>query len=410
MTRINAQHTAISHDNILFGEFISIGAICKMFWRARWIMLSSLLLCALIGQTYLWFAPRKFTAVATITEKGAKSSSMAGSDSILGKLLSTGSSGSPQVMSMFFALQSRALAERVVKSLQLDGEWLQKRIDGVEYAKMSPEDRVLSAVAMLQGKVVVKPDKENKVLVNIAVTDKDPKWAKVIVEQALIELQYLLSSADFLFNQRDREFYEARLEALNAKILAMGAEFSRVYTTKGISSTDSTFRHESPPVVAVDPNDADELGVSSLNLLGRVYGVDQERIRQLRELRDEDRSAAKIDVPQQVYIQYLQDRFDMLRQLRQSIAQQFETSLIESLKEEQRFVIVDAPLLPRSPSSPNVMMIRVVSLCLGLFLSFWAAIAMHVFRVSIPSSERGHGFGRAVCPMDEVDALAGASV
>lgn len=378
------RETKESHfdDDKLFGTYVDFKAIAKFLWRARWVMLGTLVISMVVCQMYLLLATKKYTARVSIAEKGAQASAGSLSDGGIMAKLFAAKSDSSGALSLTYAVRSTAVAERVVKSQNLQDEWLRKRIDIKDYEAMGSNERFLAAVSIVRSEVTARADRNNPGLIEVSLTDIDPKVAYELLRHFLIQLQYVMSATDMIFNKRVRLFYEDRLKVFDNRLLMFGAEIARLYGMDKFSYDKSTFVHRSSPLENYTEGDF-EFGVSSLDFLSRIH---ENVISEVKGLRSPDELTEKIEVPQQVYLTFLEDKYNMLRSLRASFAMSYEQAMVSEKMNAQRYVVVEAPVLPKKPSAPKVFLTTFLSFIVGLFLAVWSAVVFY-FMLSLKAKK-----------------------
>lgn len=110
-----------------------------------------------------------------------------------------------------------------------------------------------------------------------------------------------------------------------------------------------------------------------------------ETLKRLKTYKDRISSAPRVE---QEYRALTRDYEDTLKQYQEAKAKLMEAQLAVKLEKEQkgeRFTLIEPPLLPEVPNSPN----RVMIIILGLILSFGAGLAVVVILESMDDSVRG---------------------
>ena len=100
-----------------------------------------------------------------------------------------------------------------------------------------------------------------------------------------------------------------------------------------------------------------------------------EQVEMLRKNKEDIESKIVKGVPQQVYLQYLTLRRNLLTQINTLLTQQCEIAKIEEAKDELAFQVIDPARVPEKRSKPKrkqmVMMVFVSSLFLSVFTAFF---------------------------------------
>lgn len=95
-------------------EFISLLDACSTLWRRKWIIFSFSMLVSVLVALYLWTIAPTFRAATTVLVEGKTSQVVS-----IEKMYDIDSAGSEYLQTQLELLRSRALAERVVRQLDL---------------------------------------------------------------------------------------------------------------------------------------------------------------------------------------------------------------------------------------------------------------------------------------------------
>jgi len=153
-------------------------------------------------------------------------------------------------------------------------------------------------------------------------------------------------------------FIEEQLELNKRELLAAGKELNEFYKNERVSNIESSVDVAiSHAKVAGDNKDF-------VSLQKQKDEIDQ-KINELKILKD---------VPQQVYLQYLNLKKTLLTQVYSLLTQQYEMAKIQESKEDLSFQLIDPPQVPDKRSKPKrkliVMVAFISSVFIAVFVSF----------------------------------------
>ncbi len=258
--------------------------------------------------------------------------------------LGGGGSNSSQIMAIF---KSRTLAERVIDKYQLES----KLFDHPN-SKPPLEDMVKS----LQSTITFTDDRKTT-LINVSAIHKDPQFVADLVNNYIKEAMIFINENAFTSAKRNRLFIETQLEKVKINLLESGKELTEFYETNKISNVR--------PMIDVDVS-LEKNENSHIEKLQKQVSEVSEKMKQAQVVKD---------VPQQVYLQYLTLRRELLGQVHGLLTQQYEMAKIEEQKEELSFQVIDWARVPVRKFKPKraqiVMTAFVMSIFLGVFYAFF---------------------------------------
>jgi uncharacterized protein involved in exopolysaccharide biosynthesis len=257
-------------------------------------------------------------------------------------------------------LSSRTLAERVINKCGLlrriyDKAWDADRggwRTGPDGKSMEPpmDDAVDTLLKMMNF------DEDRKTfLITITATMKDPTSVSQVVNCYLDELGAHIQQNTFTTAKRNRIFIEAQLERNKILLLEAGKGISAFYSANKVSNVS--------PMLDVDVSQA----------------ADDAKLEDLQKQADElDKKIAQAelvrDVPEQVYLQYLTLRRQLLGQVNMLLTQQYEMAKIDEAREEPTFQIVDRPRVPLHRFRPKRKQMVMVGFALAVFSGVMAVL------------------------------------
>ncbi len=303
--------------------------------------------------------PKIYKAEATIMPMGGqKNGNIMGAAAMqlgLGGLLG-GASGNNASAQLLAVLKSRTLAERVIEKFDLIK---------VFYPKQPPppmEDvvtRLLSSISFM--------DDKKTTLIILSAQAKNSQLAADLVNGYLNELTAYINQNAFTAAKRNRIFIEGQLERNKAELLESGKELSDFYVYNKISNT--------VPTVDVDV---------SVKTIDPILSVTEEHLKDLQKKANEvQEKIQKIkvvkDVPQQVYLQYVTLKRELLGTVNSLLTQQYEMAKIDEAKEDLNFQVIDWARVPARKISPKRAKIVISSFFISLFLSIFYALSKDYF-------------------------------
>lgn len=260
-------------------------------------------------------------------------------------------------------LGSRTLAERVVEHNDMLPHLFPERWDSAtKNWKGNGGPTVEEGARRLQAKVSASENrKSGTLLINAEFTD--PQLAVQVATSYVDLLQVYIRDNTFSLAKRNRLFIAGQLAKTKRELLEAGKSLNAFYQDSRVSSVDSKVN---VPILLDDLDGA--------AMPGQLV-VSQSLIEQ--QLED---SALVKDVPQQVYLQYLALRRDLLGKLTALLAQQYELTKIEEKRDELAFQILDPAVQPKFRIRPQRGGIVVFSTLGAGFLSVFVVFAVEHFR------------------------------
>lgn len=316
--------------------------------------------------------PKYYNAKAVIMPIGKGGggglSALAGQFGGLASLVGVGGVGTQTLTTQFLALlNTRTLAEEMINKHDLVPIIFEGSKPG---EKLSME----SAVGGLLGSVKFMDDKKNGTII-ISAEFKDPKLAAEVANGYVEGLQKFINGNAFTVAKRNRIFIEEQLSQNKRDLLEAGKELNEFYKGGRVSSVESKI---DVPItgglqgVDTPPSDAHNDTVIELEKLQKQEAEIATVLNQ-RPTANDQRQVVK-DVPQQVYLQYLTLRRNLLTQINTLLTQQYEMAKIDEAKDELAFQVIDPARIPEKRFKPRrkqmVMVAFVSSLLIGIFAAF----------------------------------------
>lgn len=320
--------------------------------RQRFVVGSVMFLITVGAIITSLFLPVYYKAEAVIMpisggSKGGGLAAVASQLGGLGSLVDVGGGGGSSSRQFMALLKSKSLAEKIIEEYNLApvffGEAEVKRMSKNKMLELSVQELLASSVKFLDDR------KDNTI--RITAEFQNPQLAADIANGYVKGLQEFVSMNSFTVAKRNRVFIENQLQQNKRELLIAGKELNLFYKTPQISNVEA-----------------------KIDVPTEVGGTTQ-KLSELEEMKtDVEASLSVKDVPQQVYLQYLTMRRNLLVQINGLLTQQYEMARIEEAKEDLAFQVVDSARVPEKKSRPNrtrvVFSNFIASIFLGIFTAF----------------------------------------
>jgi uncharacterized protein involved in exopolysaccharide biosynthesis len=264
--------------------------------------------------------------------------------------LGQGTGTSNQIMAF---LKSTTLAERVIGKMNLMPVLFPKVKDPKD---MPPLEEGVKALML---RVIFVDDKKAQ-LVTVKSFFRDPETAADVANFYVRELESFLKENTFTTAKKNRIFIEGQLERNRAEILEAGKQIASFYSTNQVSNVN--------PTVDVDVSQVEKPASPETSQ------IPQDPAEDLQRRADKLKSRLVPGVPQQVYLQYLLLRRELLNQVNGLLTQQYESAKIQEAKEDISFQVVDWGRVPVNRYSPKRVRIVLVTLVLSSILAVFYAL------------------------------------
>lgn len=354
------------------------------------------------------FLPKIYKTDATIMVVGGQRSggvAMAAAQMGLGGLLGGIGGGSSSSTQLLVILKSRTLAEKMIERSGLMKIFYEELWDKTsqKWKVDDPKDlpQMEDAVKNFFSQVTFSEDKKSQLLI-ITAQMEDPNLAAEVVNGYIKELADYINENTFTAAKRNRIFIEGQLERNKAELLESGKELTAFYGTNKISNVVPTVD------VDVSMNEAEsgeQTTAESLerkveNLTADAKGLPgipaafADVQKKTDELRKKTEAVAAMikkahvvkNIPQQVYLQYLTLRRELLGQVNALLTQQYEMAKIDEAKEDLNFQVIDWARVPGKRLKPKRRQIVMTAFAMSLFLAvFYAFFREYLAKIRLPS-------------------------
>jgi len=283
--------------------------------------------------------------------------------------LTGGSSNSIQIMAI---LKSRTLAEKIIEKDNLLPVLFSKKWDAEEKKWKGDAPTMEEAVNKLRQDVSFVEDKKDQTIL-LSAEFRDPNLTADVVNDFIKELALHINQNTFTMAKKNRIFIEGQLERNKMELLSAGKELTSFYSANKVSNAVPTVDVDVAVKKAVDSS-ADNAGQGDDRL--------DELQRQLEDVNRQLTDTVVKQVPQQVYLQYLTLRQDLLGKVNVLLTQQYEMAKIEESKEDLTFQVIDWAEVPIKRFKPQRSRIVVTAFVMsGLIAVFFVFFREYIAKL-----------------------------
>lgn len=334
------------------------------------------LVTALVGFKQ-FLKPDMYHAEVVLLPATGENDLMALQASLAGSFFGIGGGGQASKLKTY--LKSRTFAERVVRRFDLlhyyfSDQWDDARKQWKEGVVKPPKEADAVGIFMDQLIVDQRPS-DNAMLVRITSTDKD--IVGPLANGVVDELQSYTNENSLSSTKKERLFIERQLKERKKEFLDASKEIASFYQNNNVSATYAkidvpiSWSESLEGIKSEDPALADR----------------QQDMR--KELTDLKNKAAKINdqahkseivtgVPQQVYLNYQQQKGKVLSSLISLLSQQYEMAKVREVKEDSSFQVIDAAIPPDHPSGPRRLQATIYGFIFSVFLAVFVMFTVEV--------------------------------
>lgn len=270
-------------------------------------------------------------------------------------------------------LNSRTLAENIVEKHDLikdifRDKWNESTGTWKEGEEIPTKEE---AVDELRGFMTFSQDLKGGTI-TVSADFYDPAYAAQIANWYVEGLQDLINKNSFTVAKRNRIFIEEQLVQNKGDLFKVGKEINEFYKGGRVSDVRSR--------VDVLLGAQNEYNFGKADLIAHHSSNSEDLWHQIEDkktqLKEKLQQASVIkDVPQQVYLQYLTLRRELLGKINALLTQQYEMAKIEEAKEDLAFQVIDpaiSPLIRFKPRRKQIVMLAFCgSLAMSIFLVFF---------------------------------------
>ncbi|MCD4498273.1 GumC family protein [Chromobacterium vaccinii] len=343
----------------------------------RWITISTVLFGS-AALAYGLLAKPIFTASSSIMPPQQQSSGMGALLGQLGGLagMAGGISGLKNPNDLYIGmLQSRTIADRLIKRLQLKERYQQKTLDGARQA--------------LKSRTVIINGKDG--LININVDDPDPRFAAQLANAYIDELKQLNQVLAMTDAAKRRLFFEQQLKQAKEQLTSAETALRQTQEKTGLIQPEGQL----PAIVGSVTQLRASIAAKEVQLEAmRSYATQQNPlyIRTEQELSGLREQLTKLETGKEGRGDLMvptgkvaQSGLEYLRRLREVkyqetifelLAKQYELAKIDEAKDSSLIQVLDSAVPPELKSKPSRSQILAIGLLLG-FLFGAAGSLLH---------------------------------
>ena len=361
-----------------------------------YIFLVSIIFTAIINlfMTKIYRSDASFMPIES--SRGVSSSLMSAAESLpfLSGLGSRFSGSSATKLSN--VLESRTLAENVIRSLNLDKIFFRKNWDSEKKKwKKNPPPSMEKIVKRLKEMVSTSLDNKKGLLI-VSVMYKDPKLAAKIANEYLSALQEFINKNTMTLAKKNRINLENQLRKTREELLRTEDLLAAFQQKKQIvaldKQTESVIKTSSElkarlvakkvelgviKKFATDSNPDVKKLKDEINEINRQVEMIDVGENDGSPLKDGDRVFLPFKETPNVGLNFIRLKREAMVQEKvyELLSQQYELARIEEAKESIDFVVIDKAVPPEKRIKPrrtqNVMIAGITSLFIGIFLAFF---------------------------------------
>lgn len=340
----------------------------KPLWKHRVACFLIVLCCTSSAILYSFFMPKLYCSEAIIIPEESHSSSTGASGLLGGFSGLVGNRSGINKLVMY--LSSRTVQKRVAEAIGVS--FLNKNNAPLDDQKI---DKIID---MLNSMVNVTNDRIYPDKIKIQVSGNDPQLVTYVAKQFLVELQNFIADNILTGTKRYRIFLEKQIARSKEETLEMGKALTSFYGENSISAESAKLNVP----VGLYTNEGVrnfknyEEFKQHFETIQRKQNDGNEK---MITVTDNEEVRVVHDVPHQLYLQYLTTQQQILENDLAMLSQQYQMAKLEETKQEPSFQVLNEPLVPRFPFSPNKKFIAKTSFIVSLFLALFYSLYREFF-------------------------------
>ncbi len=349
---------------------LNILDIARTIWDSRKKIILIVSLFFVLSLLFCHFSSKIYRAQANVMPiigGGGRNTGTALLVSLMGNIPTTGAStaGALEPTANIFKalLMSQAIAERVVARLNLLPVFY-KDIWNSQQQKWEVDDKEVPSIAAgadyFLNMLTVESDLETGALL-VSMEAQNPKLATDCVNGLLEELDKYISEDLISSAKKNRIFIEGQVAKNIEDFLRTGKQISEYNKTKNVPGDLSNID------VDIDLNPVKNLSDAQLEMNAEYKKL----LEQNRALESKFNQIKIAQVPQQVYLEYLLLKRDVLGKLTGALQQQYEIAKMDEAHDSISFQVIDYARVPVSPYKPKTFLVVTLSTFVGLFIGLF---------------------------------------
>lgn len=347
---------------------ISVGIFLRTAWRFRHhclFLAVAIILAVNLGSR---LKAKSYTSSATLMNVGDEKIGGSNLFQVVG-LVKSINEGFFKFMAI---LRSRTFQEQVVASL------------GPEFFappkgwKGSPEGLKGHALSALGQSLDMRINPEQSNVLNVVVHYWNPEKAPQIVNTVLVELQKYIAQNSLTRAKRLRNYIEENIIETKAAIFETGLAMANFYKRNPVNPQDSRIKNPLyKEILKLQAVSLEDFAADPLlkDTVGELSEKKKALIRRMEAIKE---------IPEQSLFSYLEEEYQILKEINLTLRQQYELAKLEAVKQEPAFQILD---LAEGASYSGLSRKKVFQMSMVIaFLSVFAYILFRCFYT--PTSPR----------------------
>ncbi len=347
-------------------DLVDLFLVLKKRWKLMAVIVGAACVLAVIVSLLLPEIFRSKAVIMPLQQKSGMMSALGGDLGGLAALAGIGGMNAGPEAKLMAILQSRSLAEAVINKQGLMQVFFEDSWDADKKSWKSEDPADLPtmelAIEAFRNSVTYEQDKEISTIA-INADFKDPELSAKIANAVVAELQDIINQKAFSVSKKNRIFIEGLLRKNKRDFLEAGKAIADFYGKNKVSSVEANL-------------DVD-IEVERLKEGARALDVDLDELNKRRaEIEKKIEEMQVKNVPQQVYLQYLEMRREVIAKINALLSTQYEMAMIEESKEDLNFQVIDDAVVPVQRYKPKRKLICIVTFMASLFLAIFIAFAL----------------------------------
>lgn len=320
-----------------------------------------------ISIVYCIFATNIYSAEATIMPIGGGGGGLSGIAAQISGLpfIDAINMGGSKTNSYMAILRSRALAEKIIKKYGVMQVLFSDLWNNDSNNWKTPDNppNIQNAIDCLFEHLNFTENKKTGII-TIASEFSDPEFAAVMANAYVDGLRDFINNNTLTMAKKNRLFIEKQLAENKKNVLNVGKDINEFYKEGRVSDVESRV-----DVVLTVDEDILNYGLinEELQSNNNVWNMLVKNKEIIQRQLDETNIAR--DIPQQVYLQYLMLRRELLGKMNSLLAQQYEIAKIDEAKENLEFQVIDFAYVPEKKIKPKKRQIVMISFVSSVFLA-----------------------------------------
>ena len=267
-----------------------------------------------------------------------------------------------QSLTVEAVLKSNTVKELLINKLNLMPLLFESEWDNKTQTWKDPKNAptILDGIEKLDDLISTSTDKKTGVITISVEFPKDPKMAYLIAKTLLEETNKILNEKNWNLAKKHRIFIENQLKDTIQKLKILEKLYKDFLAGK----------IKEVPIV-IDLSLLKSNKNATLNLNSKEIKKLRQELRQIKTSKVQNQNLPDY----QFNLQKLQMQMNLMTNLLNYLAQQYETAKAQEIKENITFQVIDPPYVPdkRKPYKPKKVLILAVAGVTGLFLGIFLA-------------------------------------